>query len=149
MIPTSNKCEEDFLRKKFECRKKKKKTRPNIKVVVNHEEQCSIWPAYKENALGSREGRVARKKSAGTSWNMRDLPRRLHRILRHRLLGCSADFESAQELSRSPPFNISHWDPCQDTTDFLSSTVELPDFNHIAPYIFSYDLISNPRLLGS
>jgi MbtH protein len=25
------------------------------KVVVNHEEQYSIWPAYKENALGWRD----------------------------------------------------------------------------------------------
>jgi MbtH protein len=25
------------------------------KVVINHEEQYSIWPAYKENPLGWRE----------------------------------------------------------------------------------------------
>jgi MbtH protein len=32
-------------------------TEDNIiyKVVVNHEEQCSIWPADRENALGWRD----------------------------------------------------------------------------------------------
>jgi MbtH protein len=31
-----------------------RKTQPSIvyKVVVNHEEQCSIWPANRENPLG-------------------------------------------------------------------------------------------------
>jgi MbtH protein len=27
----------------------------NYKVVVNHEEQYSIWPAHRENALGWRD----------------------------------------------------------------------------------------------
>jgi MbtH protein len=32
------------------------------KVVVNHEEQYSIWPAYKENALGWRDAGKAGSK---------------------------------------------------------------------------------------
>ena len=31
------------------------RTRPSTKVVMNHEEQYSIWPADRENALGWRD----------------------------------------------------------------------------------------------
>jgi MbtH protein len=32
------------------------KQEPVYKVVVNHEEQYSIWPAHRENPLGWRDG---------------------------------------------------------------------------------------------
>jgi MbtH protein len=54
------------------------------KVVINHEEQYSIWPAHRENALGWRdEGKVGPKAEClayiGQVWtDMRPLSLRQH-----------------------------------------------------------------------
>ena len=45
------------------------------KVVVNHEEQYSIWPAHKENALGWKDaGKSGTTGSTGQSSNTAMLP---------------------------------------------------------------------------
>jgi MbtH protein len=43
------------LRGKTMDREELESNEDKYKVVVNHEEQYSIWPAYRENALGWRD----------------------------------------------------------------------------------------------
>jgi aspartate/methionine/tyrosine aminotransferase len=40
----------------------------------------------------------------------------------------------------SPPFDLSHWDPSNETLKNLIPHLELPQSSWIMPYIFSYDL---------
>lgn len=53
-----------------------------------------------------------------------------------------------QKIYGSPPFDLSHWDPSNETLQNLIQYLEIPEPPCIMPYIFSYDLNDiNTRLI--